>query len=306
MAAALASITNVSDQVVSILNANPGVWTSTVSGTVGAYPNTAELTLAILQADEEVCVEGYFQSINDALSNPFATVSVPLVDQDQTPFHHGTLNKIEVSKAALNLTSASINTTTDRIASTAHALITGDIVTFLVVSGGLPAPFVAATNYFVIKIDADTIQLAATYAGAVYAGTAIDITTTGSGRWVLIGWQIGIEARSLDDVLNATAVGDTYVGAGSFDALYREQDGQIYTPAAYARVTYPEYIRTTVLQSRQAEEFLVTCGAVRKLTKNASPAPFKWYADESIRGLQQLITDGKYAQNPDSGDLNGS
>lgn len=300
MAYALADLANVQKRVIQILNANQSAFTTTVSGTVGAFPYDAEINLAILEADEEVCVSGYFQSINDSLSNPFAVTSGPLLDQDQVPFHHGTLNKVEVSKNVLNLTSASINTTTDRITLTDHGLATGDMVSFLIVSGGLPSPFTVLTNYFVIKIDADTFQLATTYANAVFAGTAIDITTTGSGRWELIAWQIGVEAASLDDVTNATAVGNAYVGTDAFDFLYRPQDGQIYTPAQYARVTYPEYIRTSALQARQSEEFLIICGAIKMLTKNASPAPFSYYLNESIRGLQALVMDGSYTQNPDS------
>lgn len=300
MAYALADLTNVQKRVIQILNANQSAFTTTVSGNVGAFPYDAEINLAILEADEEVCVSGYFQSQNDSLSNPFAVTTAPLLDQDQVPFHHGTLNKVEVSKAVVNLTSASINTTSDVITSVAHGLVTGDMVSWLVVSGGLPAPFVVLTNYFVIKLTADTFQLATSYANAVFAGTAIDITTTGSGRWELIAWQIGVEAKSIDDVTNATAVGDTYVGAGAFDFLYRPQDGQIYTPATYARVTYPEYIRTSALQARQSEEFLIICGAVKMLTKNASPAPFQFYTGESMRGLSQLVTDGTYTEKPDT------
>lgn len=301
MAYALANITNVTSQVVSILNANPGVWSANVATNpvVGAYPSDAEITLAVLQGDEQVCTQGYFQSQNDSLSNPFAVTSAPLADQDQVPFHHGTINRTEVSKSVLSLLPASINITFDTITSTAHGLVTGDIATWVLSSGGLPAPFLVLTNYYVIKLTADSLSLATNLANAI-AGTAINITTIGSGAFLLIGWQIGVEARSLDDVTNATAVGDTYVGAGSFDALYRPQDGQIYTPAQFARVTYPEYIRTAALQSRQAEEFLVTCCAVRHLMKNATPAPIPYYQNESVRGLQELIVDGTYTQNPDS------
>jgi len=296
---ALATLANVLPRVIQILNANPSAYASTVSGTVGAFPYDAEINIAALEADELICTSGYFQSVNDSLSNPFAVTSTPLLDQDSVPFHHGTLNKVEVSKVVLNLTSASVNTTTDAFTSVAHGLVTGDMITFLVNSGGLPASLTAATNYFVIKLTADTFSLATTYGNAI-AGTVIDITTTGSGRWYLIAWQIGVEAQSLDDVTNATAVGNTYVGTDAMDFLYRPQDGQIYTPATYARVTYPEYTRTSALQCRQSEEFLVICGTVSMLVKNASPAPFAYYQGEFSRGIQQLITDGSYTEKPDA------
>jgi hypothetical protein len=305
MAYALANITNVTEQVVSVLNANPGVWSDTVSGEVGAYPSIDELNLAILQGDEQVCTEGYFQSVNDSLSNPFAVTSAPLADQDQVPFHHGALNKVEVSKSVLSLTQAAISTSTDIITYADHGLVTGDIASWVLVSGSLPTcgspTFAILTNYYVIKVTANTIKLARTLAEAI-AGSAIDILTAPTGIYLLIGWQIGIEAISLDDVTNATAVGADYVGAGAFDFLYRPQDGQIYTPAQFARVTYPEYIRTSSLQARQSEEFLVTCCAIRKLMKNATPAPITYYAEESARGLDQLKQDGIYTQSPEAGE----
>ena len=300
MAAALADLTNVQKRVIQILNANQSAFATTVSGTVGAFPYDAEINLAILEADEEVAISGYFQSVNDSLANPFVVTSIPLSDRDNVPWHHGTIKAVEVSKATLNLTSASINTTSDVITSVAHGLTTGDIVTFLIVSGGLPAPLAAATNYFAIVLTADTFQLATTYANAVYAAAAIDLTTTGSGRWVLIDWITGVEAKNLDDITNAAAVGDTYVGAGAFDFLYKEDTGTIYTTANYCRASYPEYVRTSALQSRQAEEYLVICGAVKMLTKNASPAPFQFYTGESLRGLNQLVTDGLYTKQEDS------
>lgn len=298
MAYALAVLANVQERVIQILNANQSAFATTVSGTVGAFPYDAEINLGILESDEWVATNGYFQSINDSLSNPFAVTSAPLADQDQVPFHHGTINKTEVSKIVLSLLPANINVS-DVITSTAHGLATGDIVTWVLSSGGLPAPFVVLINYYVIRLTADTFSLATTLANAL-AGTAINITTVGTGAFLLIAWQIGVEADSLDSVTNATAVGDAYVGAGTFDFLYRPQDGQIYTSAQFARVTYPEYIRTSALQCRQAEEFLIICGAVKMLTKNASPAPFVFYANEFDRGIQQVIMDGNYTQKPDA------
>jgi len=44
----------------------------------------------------------------------------------------------------------------------------------------LPSPLVAATNYYVIKVTDSTCKLATSYANAI-AGTAIDITTAGTG-----------------------------------------------------------------------------------------------------------------------------
>lgn len=70
-----------------------------------------------------------------------------------------------------------VDTTADTITKTSHGMITGDAVTL---AGTLPSPLVATTTYYVIFVDANKFKLAASKANAS-AGTAIDLTTTGSG-----------------------------------------------------------------------------------------------------------------------------
>lgn len=57
---------------------------------------------------------------------------------------------------------------------------TGRAIQFLNSGGGLPAPLAAGTVYFAIQVSANVIKVATTYANAI-AGTAIDITTAGTG-----------------------------------------------------------------------------------------------------------------------------
>lgn len=76
------------------------------------------------------------------------------------------------------------NASTDELTATSHAMVTGDGPLRLTTSGTLPAGLSTATNYWVIKVDANTIQLATSYANAI-AGTQIDITDTGSGTHTL-------------------------------------------------------------------------------------------------------------------------
>lgn len=52
-------------------------------------------------------------------------------------------------------------------------------------TGTLPAPLVGATDYYVIRMSATTIKLASSLANAL-AGTAIDITTAGTGTHMLL------------------------------------------------------------------------------------------------------------------------
>lgn len=75
-------------------------------------------------------------------------------------------------------TSGNVDTTAETITITAHGYATG---LNLEVSGGTPpAPLAASTEYFVIKVDANTIKLATSLVNA-NAGTAINLTTTGTG-----------------------------------------------------------------------------------------------------------------------------
>lgn len=74
----------------------------------------------------------------------------------------------------------------------------------------LPAPLATATDYYLIRIDNNTYKLATTYANAV-AGTAIDITTTGTGthtlNWLLPRYTNGAGVQAIMFNPSATALG---------------------------------------------------------------------------------------------------
>ncbi len=80
---------------------------------------------------------------------------------------------------------ASINAATDIITvpTNPDKWLTGMIVR-ATTSGTLPAPLAINTNYFVIRVSATTIKLATTLANAL-AGTAINLTTAGTGNLTL-------------------------------------------------------------------------------------------------------------------------
>jgi hypothetical protein len=88
---------------------------------------------------------------------------------------------------------AAVNTGTDRITITGHGQTTGQKVVFSA-TVALPSPLVADTVYYIIYIDANTIQLALTAADALLS-TAIDLTSAAAGgthtaRWVpLFDWS---------------------------------------------------------------------------------------------------------------------
>lgn len=73
----------------------------------------------------------------------------------------------------------------DLLTATAHGLLTGDGPLFVSnVGGALPAPLVAGTPYYAIKSTNDAIKLATSRENAL-AGTAIDLTTDGTGTHTL-------------------------------------------------------------------------------------------------------------------------
>jgi hypothetical protein len=83
------------------------------------------------------------------------------------------------SAAAKTFASATdVNIVTNVIQSSAHGFVTGRKIA-LTTAGVLPTGL-SATNYYVIRIDADSLQLATSLANAE-AGGAVDITAIGTG-----------------------------------------------------------------------------------------------------------------------------
>jgi len=74
---------------------------------------------------------------------------------------------------------ADVNTGTDAITATAHGLGTGDGPCRLTSGVTLPAGLSLATDYWIIKVDANTVKLASSIVNA-YANTAVDITAAAS------------------------------------------------------------------------------------------------------------------------------
>ena len=77
--------------------------------------------------------------------------------------------------------------TTDLCTAAAHGFQTGDRVRVSSATT-LPAGLSAATTYYVIYVSANTFKLATTDANAT-AGTAIDITDTGTGTHSIVGYE---------------------------------------------------------------------------------------------------------------------
>jgi len=90
-----------------------------------------------------------------------------------------TINPGTVNVGTVALSGSTVNTTTDVITVPTNSwMVTGTPIT--ITSPTPPAPLVTGTTYYVINLTSTTIKLALTAANAT-AGTAIDLTTTGSG-----------------------------------------------------------------------------------------------------------------------------
>ena len=76
--------------------------------------------------------------------------------------------------------SSAVDTTNDLVTLVAHGLITGTVGQ-LTTTGALPTGLSLATNYFIIRLSADTFAFATSLANAI-AGTKIDLTAQGSGN----------------------------------------------------------------------------------------------------------------------------
>ncbi|MBI3936758.1 MAG: hypothetical protein HY323_07255 [Betaproteobacteria bacterium] len=111
---------------------------------------------------------------------------------------------------------------------------TGDKVWTSNSGGGLPGGLAASTDYYVIRVTEDTLKLATTL-GAARAGTAIDITTAGTGTHTLTrksepryradGVYLQSQARgdALRNLLSAMGGGLSHVNAlwGLYAAVWR-------------------------------------------------------------------------------------
>ena len=88
-------------------------------------------------------------------------------------------NRVSVAGEKLNISSVDDSADTFDLASARESWATGDVVK-LSSSGTLPDPLVAGTAYYLISVSATEYKLATTEVNA-NAGTAIDLTDTGTG-----------------------------------------------------------------------------------------------------------------------------
>jgi hypothetical protein len=77
-------------------------------------------------------------------------------------------------------TGTPFSVTTNVITAVAHGLETGQAVVPTISDGSHPSPLVSGTEYFAIRLSADTFALATTRARAVAGTPVVDLTTQGT------------------------------------------------------------------------------------------------------------------------------
>ena len=121
--------------------------------------------------------------LNKEILNTSEQVTTLTTEPQQLDFiygyalYHTITNTTPDAKVFAN---TAVVTADDEITIASHGLTTG-LVGQMTTSGGLPGGLTTSTNYFVIVVDTNTIQLASSLANAL-AGTAINLTTQGTGN----------------------------------------------------------------------------------------------------------------------------
>jgi hypothetical protein len=161
-----------------------------------------------------------------------------------TPHYTTALGTVTNKRKAYSFTSFTFPAAaaTDLLTKVSHGLETGDgPINVSNAGGALPAGLAAATDYWVIRIDADTIKLATSLANA-YAGTAIDLTTDGTGTQTLAA--IGTTQRGLDGLFTYEATqAETDFDGSEFSVIIdgtgfaRANNGGTYTTVAMGAAT---------------------------------------------------------------------
>lgn len=116
------------------------------------------------------------------------------------------------SIASFDFVDGDVNTGTDEITETSHGLANDQIVYLTNSGGALPTGLSASTAYYVIVVDANTIQLSLT-AG----GSAVDITAAAGGGTHTLNYG-GLELKA-GVVANANIVSDADIAHSKMAAL---------------------------------------------------------------------------------------
>ena len=158
-----------------------------------------------------------------------------------------------------------VTTGTDNVTLTAHKFVTLDKIR-LTTTGVLPAPLATGTDYYIIKVDANTVRFASSVANAI-AGTQIDITSAAGGGTHTVAVQDfkdfstdnatqpkDVFISYIDVLARATTESFTAVFTSSRNLIVRVRDGGS-TPIKTFEATSAQFLSTaqTVAATRTSD-----------------------------------------------------
>lgn len=185
---------------------------------------------------------------------PGETISISSTDSTENT-NYGSTGVLAATTVAgfsnFDFVDGDVDTAADTITETAHGYVTGVRVT-LSTTGTLPTGLSPTTTYYTIRVDADTLKLATSYANAV-AGTAADITAASGG---------GTHTLSLDGDKFAL----TYTASGSLSESLGAPDGTVTVARADEYVALIDFWPYDSNNNTKDQEIVV----VSKITEAAS------------------------------------
>ena len=166
------------------------------------------------------------QGIVDAVNTADIGVTASLVDTGAATSQYkivftgteGATNAFTFSAGGVGETSSivgtgDISTADDTLTMASHGFVTGDILTYDADGGTVIAGLADATAYHVIRVDDNTIKLAATSSNAS-SGTQIDLTGTGNDAQIFVGATSASSSTVTTSNVSTTASTLTISGHG--------------------------------------------------------------------------------------------
>lgn len=255
----------------------------------------------------------------DAISND-VTVTLPAVASSDDQI----LTVKRVDNTAIQtdtFVDGNVTVASDQITLTAHTFIAYQRVR-LTTTGTLPAGLATGTDYYVIKIDANTVALASSRANALL-GTAVDITAAAGGGTHTItsqGNTVTIDGNSSETIDgNATlTLVDQYdyfkqycdgtewfiLGKGESDKAYvsSTNDSGTFSTTANGETDVTNATASITVNGNRKVEVSLSCEtasvsylSVSRASSTSATADVIFYRDSTKIGTQTLRLDGASA-----------
>ncbi len=259
------------------------------------FPSAYEIDSAIITTDGEVCT-AICMTLGHPYASQFTLETAALTSGSNVTKNVGVIQKVTVLDGLQDeaFTSADVNITDNEVTPTGGTnLITGSKVR-LTTGGVLPTGLAVATDYWIIRNGAATIQFASTYYNAGM-GIPIDLSAVGSGSsQIILQYVEGNQAMSEGQIIQVQQSAGSYGSARGYVTGYWFVKGNIvYTTSPTCKVTYTDYVSTAAPQAPNSYFWAVVAGAVAHLMKDGGDAEQCAYYLQMYQQMMQSITAGE-------------